>query len=216
MPDLDFSITGAGPDLYAAVPTLLFTLRLTNAVAEERIESIVLRTQIRLEVTRRQYDSHAEGRLLELFGEPKRWGDTLHTLLWTHITTAVPGFAGSAEVTLPVPCTYDFEVAAAKYFHALEDGEIPLLFLFSGSIFYASEEGALQVSQVPWEKEATFRLPVATWRELMDRYFPGSTWLRLSREAFDRLYAYRVGRAHPTWEAALDELLDAREARIKG
>ena len=45
--------------------------------------------------------------------------------------------------TLPVPLTYDFEVATAKYFHGLEDGEIPLLLLFSGTIFVKGETGLL-------------------------------------------------------------------------
>ena len=38
-----------------------------------------------------------------------------------------PASPASTEVDLPVTCTYDFEVAAAKYLHALDDGEIPLV-----------------------------------------------------------------------------------------
>ena len=48
----------------------------------------------------------------------------------------VPAFTGSTTATLTIPCTLDLDVAATKYFHGLDDGDIPLLFLFSGSVFY--------------------------------------------------------------------------------
>jgi hypothetical protein len=110
---------------------------------------------------------------------------------------------------MPVPCTYDFEVVSAKYFHALGDGEIPLEFLFSGTIFYRGADGALQIVQIPWEKEAQFRLPVCVWQQMMAQYFPNSAWLRVRRDTFDRLYAYKVCTGLPTWEAALEQLLRA-------
>ena len=145
--------------------------------------------------------------MLELFGEPARWGDTLRTIVWTHVSVLVPGFSGRTEVDLPVPCTYDFEVAAAKYFHALEDGEVPLRFLFSGTVFAKGENG-FNVHQVPWEKEAAYRLPVRVWRDLMDMYFPGSAWIRLRRDSFDALHQFKGQHALPTWDDAIDALLE--------
>ncbi|HEX6510579.1 MAG TPA: DUF6084 family protein [Chloroflexota bacterium] len=207
MPDLSISMVDAEVLPFAAVPTLLFKASVANAVEGEQIQSIMLRAQVRLEVTRRHYDSGTEDRLLELFGEPQRWGDTLRSLLWTHASTNVPGFEGTVVAELPITCTYDFEVAAAKYLYALEDGEIPLLFLFSGTVFYTDDRGALQIAQIPWELEADFRLPVSTWKDMMNRYFPNSAWLRVQKDVFDRLYLYKARRALPTWEAALEELL---------
>src|SRR5690242_12634644 len=166
MPDLDFAIVEADVLPYAAGPTMLFKLPIRNAVAGEQIHSILLRVQIRIEATSRQYDSETEARLLELFGEPRQWGETLRSLLWTHTTVTVPRFTGSIVAELPIACTYDFEVAAAKYFYALEEGEAPLLFLFSGTIFYAQDGGGLQVAQIPWDKEARFRLPIRLWNEM--------------------------------------------------
>ena len=107
-----------------------------------------------------------------------------------------------------MPCTYDFNVAATKYFYALSDGEVPITLLFSGTVFYAAADGALQVDQIPWEKEATFRLPVKTWQEMMDLYYPNSAWLRLYRDTFDRLHRYKIRHGLPTWEQALERLLD--------
>ncbi|HWE61801.1 MAG TPA: DUF6084 family protein [Chloroflexota bacterium] len=215
MPDLDFTVVDAEVLPFAAVPTILFKLHLRNATAGEQIESILLRTQIRIEATRRHYSADAETRLLELFGVPQQWGDTLRSLLWTHVTAHVPRFTESIVAELPVVCTYDFEVAAAKYFHALEDGEVPLLFLFSGTAFYAAAEGGVQIGQIPWEKEATFRLPIAVWKQMMDRYFPNSAWLRVRKDVFDRLYSYKARQALPTWEDALDRLLREREAELE-
>ncbi|HKZ26392.1 MAG TPA: DUF6084 family protein, partial [Rubrobacteraceae bacterium] len=193
MPDLDFGIEGAEVLEYAAVPSLLFKLRVEN-LEEEPIRSVSLNTQVRIAATQRHYDTAEQQRLLEVFGAPHRWGQTLRSLLWAHTTLQVPRFSGSTVVDMPLPCTYDMEVIGSKYFHALEDGEVPLEFLFSGTVFYAAEGGRLQIAQISWEKEAEFRLPVQLWRETMERYFPNSAWLRLRKDAFDRLYDYKVSR----------------------
>lgn len=214
MPDLHFQVADGEVLPFAAVPTLLFKVPITNAIEGERIQSIMLRAQVRIEVTQRHYDPGTEGRLLELFGEPHRWGETLRSLLWTHAAANVPPFVDSTVAELPIVCTYDFEVAAAKYFYALEDGEIPLLFLFSGTVFYLSG-GELQIAQIPWELEASFRLPVAVWKDMMNRYFPNSAWLRLRKDVFDRLYAYKARNALPTWEDALERLMIPAEADLE-
>jgi Family of unknown function (DUF6084) len=214
VPNLDFRVAGAEVQEFAAVPSLLFKLRVEN-LEEEPIRSVALNTQIRIAATQRHYDSAEQERLLELFGEPSRWKDTLRSLLWTHTVLQVPAFSGSTVADMPVPCTYDLEVVAAKYFYALEDGEVPLEFLFSGTVFYAGADGRLQVERIPWEKEAEFRLPVRLWKEMMEHYFPNSAWIRLRRDAFDLLYDYKVRKGLPTWEAAVEALLRASEQEVK-
>jgi Family of unknown function (DUF6084) len=169
MPDLDFKVEGAEVLEFAAVPSLLFKLRIEN-LEEEPIRSVALNTQIRIAATQRPYERAEQERLLELFGEPSRWKDTLRSLLWTHTVLQVPPFSGSTVADMPVPCTYDLEVVAAKYFYALEDSEVPLEFLFSGTVFYAEEGGRLQVERISWEKEAEFQLPVRLWKEMMEHY----------------------------------------------
>jgi hypothetical protein len=214
VPDLDFGIEGAEVLEFAAVPSLLFKLRIEN-LKEEPIRSVVLNTQIRIAATQRHYETAEQERLLELFGEPHRWGNTLRSLLWTHTTLQVPPFSGSTVVDMPVPCTYDLEVVAAKYFYALEEGEVPLEFLFSGTVFYAGEGGRLQVDRISWEREAEFRLPVRVWKEIMERYFPNSAWIRLHKDAFDQLYDYKIRMGLPTWEAAVEALLRASEQEVE-
>jgi len=208
MPDLEFKLQGAEVADFAAVPSLLFKLRIEN-LEDEPIRSVALNTQIRIAAAGRHYEAAEQERLLELFGEPSRWKDTLRSLLWTHTIMQVPRFSGSTLVDMPVTCTYDLEVIATKYFYALEDGEVPLEFLFSGTVFYAEEGGRLQAARISWEKEAEFRLPVRLWKEMMERYFPNSAWIRLRRDAFDQLYDYKVRRSLPTWEAAVEALLQA-------
>lgn len=214
MPDLDFSVEGAEVLEFAAVPTLVFKLRIEN-LGGEPIRSVALNTQIRLAVTQRHYEASEQTRLLELFGEPHRWGETLRSLLWTHNVLQVPPFSGSTVVDMPVACTYDLDVVAAKYFHALEDGEVPLEFLFSGAVFYAGEDGRLQVDRISWEKEAEYRLPVRVWRALMEHYFPNSAWLRLHKDAFDRLYDYKLRMGLRTWEETVEALLRASEQEVE-
>ena len=214
VPDLDFAVEGAEALTFAASPSLLFKLRIEN-LGKEPIRSVALSTQVRIAATQRHYDSAEQERLLELFGEPSRWKDTLRSLLWTHTVLQVPAFSGSTVADMPVPCTYDLEVVAAKYFYALEDGEVPLEFLFSGTVFYAGADGRLQVERIPWEKEAEFRLPVRLWKEMMEHYFPNSAWIRLRRDAFDQLYDYKVRKGLPTWEAAVEALLRASEQEVE-
>jgi Family of unknown function (DUF6084) len=211
IPELGFTVDGVDAVPFAAVPTLGFRLRI-ESLGGDPIRSLVLTTQIRIAVTRRAYDATTQERLVEVFGAPSQWAQTLRSLLWTHTTLNVPAFTGSTVVEMPVACTYDFEVAAAKYLHALEDGEVPLELLFSGTVFYAGEGGFLRTALVSWDKEAQYRLPVRVWRELMDQYYPESAWLRLRKETFDRLYAYKARRALPTWEHAVEALLRDAEA----
>ncbi len=201
MSDVDFFVLGVEPDPYAAAPTLLFKLKLTETTGA-RVHTIALRCQLRIEPQRRLYSPAEEERLLAMFGESPRWGDTHKPILWTHASTMVAGFTGAGEVELPVPCTYDFEVSAAKYLHALDDGDVPLVLLFNGTVFSGAG-----VEPVPWHKECHFKMPAAVWRQLMDLYFPNSGWIRLRRETLDALERFKTERALPTWEQALEALL---------
>ena len=207
MPDLSFQVEGAEVTPYAMVPLLTFRLRATNAPPDEAIQNVVLRCQIQIEATRRHYTSEEEARLRDLFGEPERWGQTLRAMLWTHATTVVPPFTGQTVAELHVPCTYDFNLAATKYFYALESGEIPLDFLFSGSVFYRDGDGALQVAPISWALEARFRLPASTWRRLMEAYYPNVAWIQVRQDVFDRLYHYKVRHGIPTWEETVERIL---------
>lgn len=206
VPELRFAVTGAAPVEHAAVPTLAFDLRV-ESLGGQAIRSVLLDVQIQIAARRRPYDAGARERLFELFGAPESWGTTLRTLLWTRTTRVVPPFTGSTVVDLPVTCTYDLEVVAARYLDALGDGDVPLELLFSGTVFHAGADGRLQAARIPWDCEAEYRLPVGVWRETMDRHFPDCAWLRLRRESFGRLAAYKSRNALATWEDALDALL---------
>ena len=127
---------------------------------------------------------------------------------------SVPPFSGRVVCELPVACTFDFNIAATKYFYGLEDGTVPICLQFSGTVFYEAEESGLQVAQIPWEKEASFRLPAATWRALMDLYYPNVAWLCLRKDLFARLDDFRSRRGIPTAEKALERLLGAVEEPV--
>ncbi len=214
MPDLSFAVTGAEAPPFAAVPTLRFKLCIENAVADERIFAVALRSQIMIAATQRHYSAEAQAKLRDVFGEPGRWRETLRPLLWTTVGVVVPRFEGSTLTDLPVPCTYDFEVVGTKFFDAMDDGDIPLTFLFSGTVFYEGEAGNLQAGQISWEREAAFRLPVALWREMIARYFPNAAWIRLRKDVFDQLNAFKVARGLPTWEDALARLLETSGTEV--
>ena len=218
MADLRFECVGAAAQRYAVAPTLALTLRITES-SGATLHAIALRCQLRIEPHRRRYGPVEAERLNDLFGEPSRWGDTLKPLQFTTLSLMVPGFTGTTEIELLVPCTYDLEVSAGRYFAALDDGEIPLLLLFSGTVFAArTPNGAAadpaqrvdgyEVTQVPWSAEASYRLPVRLWRDMIDMYFPNRAWIALSRDTLDELARFKSRRALPTWDATISALID--------
>lgn len=211
MPDLSFKIEEGVVVPFAIAPTLAIKLRIANADTGETIHTIALRCQIQIDVTKRRYTPEEQESMRDLFGEPERWSQTLRSLLWTHVSVVVPAFKDSTLVDLPVPCTFDFNVAATKYFQGLASGEIPLIIMFSGTVFYADSENVLQVAPISWEQEARFSLPVKVWRDMMDSYYPNSAWLNLHRDVFERLYRYKTQRGIPSWEQVFESMLPVEE-----
>ena len=205
MAELAFDCIGAHPDKYAVAPSMSLTLRISET-SGLRVDAIALRCQIRIEPTRRRYSDAEAERLNDLFGDTQRWAETLRPLQFTTVSIMVPGFIGSTELDLPVMLSYDLEIGSVRYFAGLESGEIPLLLLFSGTVF-STARGRLQVQQVPWSKEASYRLPVSVWREAIDVHFPSSAWIRMSLETLDELQRFKTRQALPTWDATLAALL---------
>ena len=208
MPDLTFRVHDIAPLRYAALPTLGVRLRISNASATEPIHSIALNCQVRIEPLGRKYTAEEEARLLDLFGERERWARTMKPMLWTQAALNVPGFSGATEVELALPCTLDFDVAATKYFYGLHEGDIQVSIMFSGTVFHAGADGALQVAQIPWDREARFHLPAAAWQAAVEMHYPNTIWMRLPRETFDRLFQYKMKHSLPMWEQAIEQLLD--------
>jgi hypothetical protein len=213
-PDLDFSIDGVEPIPYAVTPQLSFKLRVQQTACENRflVQSVTLRCQIRIEPLQRRYSPATGNGLQDLFGARERWPQTMRTMLWQHVCSIVPAFNDSIVVGLSVPCSYDFNLAVTKYFDALKDGEIALNFLFSGTIFYYDFAEQLQATQISWEKEAKFRLPVPVWRNLMVQYYPKCVWLCLPRDVFDQLIGYKTSHSIATWDQALHRMVEADKA----
>ena len=205
MAELTFDCIDVRPLKYAASPTLAFKLRISELTGQP-VHAMVLRVQIRIEPQRRRYTDDESELLTHLFGDRSRWGETLKPFQFTTISVTVPGFTGATEVDAEVPCTYDLEVAAGKYFHALSDGVVPMVLLFSGTVFGKGGPG-FWVEQVPWHTQAECRMPVAVWDELMARYFPNAGWIKLPHETLDALLKYKAEHAIPTWEAAIEQLL---------
>ena len=204
-PPLTFAVEGVEAAEHAVLPTLCFRLSIDAGGWE--IRSLALNVQLRIDAVRRAYDDEERSGLFELFGASRDWGRSLRGLRWTTTSLNVAGFSGATTVELPVACTYDFDVVATKYLHALSGGDVPLELLFSGTIFFAAPEARLQVAHIPWDREARCELPVQVWRDAVDRAFPGTAWLRVRRDVFDRLQAYKSDRALLTWDATLEELL---------
>jgi len=203
--ELVFDCVGAHADRYAVVPALNLDLHITET-SGVRVDAIALRCQIRIEPHRRRYSAVEAERLHDLFGDPARWADTLKPMQLTTLSVMVPGFTGSTNMTVPLPVTYDLEIASTKYFDGVVDGSVPLLLLFSGTVFSVLD-GRLQVHQVPWSKESSYPLPIKVWRETVDLHFPNSGWLRLHRDTLDELRRFKSRNALATWDDTLDALL---------
>lgn len=205
MADLVFDCVDATADRYAATPGLALSLRITDTTGGE-VSAIALRCQIRIEPQRRRYSAEEADALRDLFGDPERWADTVKPIQLASLSTMVPGFTGSITHVLPLPCTYDLEIASTKYFSALTDGVVPLLLLYSGTVF-GVRDGRLSVEQVPWSKESAFPLPVSVWREMVDQHFPDSAWFRVQLSTMEALRRYKSDHALATWDSVLEKLL---------
>ena len=214
MPELVFDCVGAHAEPYAVAPSMSLTLRIAETTGI-KVDAIALRCQIRIEPTRRRYSDAEAERLNDLFGDTQRWADTLKPLQFTTVSMMVPGFTGSTELDLPIMLSYDLEIGSTRYFAGLEDGEIPLLLLFSGTVFSAPD-GRLQVQQVPWSKEASYRLPVGIWREAIEAHFPNSAWIRMSLQTLDALQQFKTRQALPTWDATITALLKQADDEAEG
>ncbi len=211
--DVNFAVLDVAPEPYSVSPVL--TARVSVAASgDDPVHAIALRCQVRIEPLRRSYSEAEAAGLLDLFGPRERWAATQRTFLWQHATAMVPGFAGNTTVALPLDCTYDFEVAAAKYLHALRDGALPLQFLFSGTIFVKSERG-FSVQQVPWDCEYRYNMPAAVWRDLIAQHYPNTGWVRLSHETIEALASFKSARGMLDLDHAVTSLLgtDREEAR---
>lgn len=210
MPELNFQITGVEAAAHGLTPLMHFKLRIDAPEAGDSIRGLLLNVQIQIQCPQRSYTAEEKEKLGELFGAPERWGQTLRNRLWTQAHATVGAFAGATETLLPVQCTYDLNVASAKYFYALADGEVSLLFLFSGSVFY-DQDGRLQVQQISWDKECVYRMPVRLWRDMMREHYPHSGWVSLHEDILDRLYAFRRCQGLASWEQTIEQLLQSAE-----
>jgi hypothetical protein len=210
MSNLSFSIADVFAERYAAAPQLTARLRIEESTGEV-IHAMALRCQVRIEPQRRQYSADEESGLLDMFGTRDRWFDTLKPFMWMQCSAMVQGFTAITEVDLVMPCTYDFEVTWSKYLHALRAEAIPVVFLFSGTVFTRGTNG-FGVEQIPWDCEARYRIPVTVWRDMIEHYFPNSGWLRLSRDTIESLAHYKAVRGLTTWDEAVDSLLAKSKA----
>ena len=203
--NLTFTVVDVAAEQFSVTPRLIARIGIT-AGDDEPIQAIALRCQIRIEPLRRPYSDEEAAGLVDLFGPRERWVNTQRTFLWQHSTAMVQGFSGGTEISLPLECTYDFEVAASKYLHALRDGAVPLLFLFSGTVFVQGDRG-FSVRQVSWECEAQHEMPVAVWKDLVRIHYPNAGWVRLGHDTVSALAAYKSSRGMLDFEDAVTTLL---------
>jgi Family of unknown function (DUF6084) len=209
--DVNFAVLDVAPERYSVSPVL--TARVDIATGGDvPVHAIALRCQVRIEPLRRSYTDEEAAGLVDLFGPRERWASTQRTFLWQHCTAMVPGFTGNTTVALPMACTYDFEVTAAKYVHALRHGTVALQFLFSGTIFVNSARG-FSIQQVPWDCECRYDMPVTVWRDLMAQHYPNSGWVRLSHDTITTLAGYRSAHGLLDLDHAVTALLDAAADR---
>jgi hypothetical protein len=212
MPDLTFEILSARTRSYSAVPTLVFELQITNKNAKEQVYAVALKCQLMIEAVKRTYDEETKDRLFELYGPHTRWDETLRTLFWQIINIPVPAFMDKTVIEINVPCSEDFGTAAGKYFYAVRNGDVPLDFLFSGTLFYENEESALQMTMVPWNKQALFNLPAGLWQQMMDEYFPNCRWLQIRKDIYEKLVKRKASEHFPTLQHCLEYFIERTPA----
>ncbi len=210
-PEPEFSVLDARPLRHAAAPMLVLDLQVEEPTGH-RVYMIALTIQLMIEPARREYDEDTRERLAGLFGAPERWAVSTRSLVWAQLDVLVPAFTGASTVSVPIPCSYDLELAAAKYLHSLPGGKVPLALHFNGIVYYANERGGLQMVLIPWSRSIDYRMPISVWRETIEHYYPNTGWVAVRSETLDSLERERIARGLPTQDACLKELLGDRDA----
>lgn len=202
-----FKIAGAGAKQHAASPTISFDVHVSST---ESVEAMVLRAEIRIEPQWREYDPEEQRLLDDIFGAPERWGTTLRALTWADVPAIVTGFNGETQTRIDVPCTYDFDVTATRFFHALSGGDVPVRMFFSGAIFYAGASG-FWCERVPWSAEAAYRMPAGVWRDAMRACYGSDAVLRVKEETLQQLHRLRALSGALSWDALFERLAGVGE-----
>jgi hypothetical protein len=205
-PSPEFAIVGVEAEPNAATPLLRFSVEVTDTSGRE-IYTIAATAQVQIDADRRAYDPETRERLRDLFGEQERLPATAGALQICRVDTLVPSFTHSGTFVIAVPISADLELATARYLSSLPGGTAPLTFNFNGTVFYAGENDRLQVTLVPWSCSARYRLPVATWRDLIEQRYAGSGFVRLQPGTLELLRNRRVERGLPTFDAAIADAL---------
>ena len=206
-PALEFGVLDARGERNSAAPLLRFDAHVAEESGHE-VFTIALSVQIMFEPAKRSYDARTKERLVEMFGAPERWPQTTNNFLWAEVDVLLPAFTGATGFRIPLACTFDMEIAAAKYLYSLPDGHVPLLFNFTGSVFYRGEDGRIQVAKVPWDRSARYEMPVETWRDLMAAHYPNGSWVRLGDETMETLAARKAAEGLPTYDMVVAKLLE--------
>lgn len=212
-PDPAFEIISTEAVPRSSIPTLRFHAEVSD-LSGIRIQFIALSVLITIEPGLRTYDPATRERLVELFGEPERWGSTTGAFRWTQVETVVPAFTGQGSFRFAVECSYDHEIAATKYFAGISEGVYPLQMHFNGTTYYEDEGGRLQILPLAWDRSTRFELPVPVWREMIDSHYPLGGWLRLSEQTLLDLGRHKAASGAPTIDDCVRGLLE--QARVSG
>ncbi len=211
VPEPKFAVLGARAVRHAAAPMLALDLEVGEPSGRQ-VYMIALSIQLMIEPARRSYDEATRERLMELFGAPERWAVTTRSLVWSKLDVLVPAFTHTTVVSVPIACSYDLELAAAKYLHALADGIAPLALHFNGTIYYPAEDGGLQMVLMAWNTSIDFRMPVSVWREMIEHYYPNTGWVALRSQTLETLQRAKLDRGLATLDACVQALIEeARE-----
>ena len=206
-PQVTFEVLGAAHEPFAAQPTLRFEMGVSEP-SEREIYAISLTAQINFDPARREYDAATRAALFEIFGAPERWPSTTRSFLWTHSTAMVHSFTDAITFGLEVPCTADLEVVASRYVSALPDGEVPLTFHFTGRILYMGPNRQVQVVHIPWDTSCQYRMPVATWKAMIQHHHGESGFALLHNDTMQSLLDYKRARGLHSLDACVADLLE--------
>ena len=183
------------PEPYAAVPTIMLRTADHRARPERTVHAVALRCQIRIEPQRRRYEHEEEQRLVELFGEPPRGATRCGRSCGRTWRRPSPASRARPRSTCRSTCTLRLRGRGRRSSSIRSTTARSRSCCCSpGTAFTRSERG-MNVAPVAWHADASFRLPVAVWRQMMDLYFPNSGWVMLSRDTLDALTQFKADRA---------------------
>ena len=148
----------------------------SRSVPVSPIYTIALRCQINVDPARRRYDADPASDCPSCSESPSGGARRPRASCGRASTCSSRASKARPTSTSRCPAATTSRSRPPDISRGLSDGAVPLSFHLSGSVFYKTSSGELRITQVPWDIDVRYELPLAVWTDMMEHHYP-EEWL---------------------------------------